>query len=195
MKKKIIKLTWIVALTFVALTAAFGAYFYLNPESGREILSAYLPKAQTVINDDGTLSYLGVLKNNVFACAMCIGMGLVPFIFLPGFAILTNCMIIGALLGFGAASGVQSPLQAIVFGLLPHGIFELPGFFLSMAMGLYLCRTLTKKLLGRAREEKILSMLNGIAKTFVLVVIPLLIVAAVVESSITPMIMKAAGLN
>ena len=195
MKKKIIKITWIVALVFIALTAAFSIYFYQNMESAKEVLSMYVPQAKSVMNEDGSLSYIGIVMNNIFACAMCIGMGLVPFLFLPGWSVLSNCLVIGALLGYGAATGAQSPLSAIVFGLLPHGIFELPGFFLSMAMGIYLCRTLTMKLLGKAKDEKIFAMLNGIAKTFVLVVVPLLIVAAVIECNVTPMVMKAAGLS
>ncbi|SCJ92411.1 Integral membrane protein DUF95 [uncultured Eubacterium sp.] len=195
MKRKIIKLTWIVALSLIVLTAVFGLYFYQNAESAEEVISMYLPKAQSVMNEDGTLSYLGIVMNNIFACAMCIAMGCVPFLFLPALSVLSNSMIIGALLGYGAAAGTMSPLPAIVFGLLPHGIFELPGFFLSMAMGIYLCRTLTMKLLGKAKEEKILTMLNHLAKTFVLVVIPLLIVAAVIECNFTPMILKAAGIH
>lgn len=195
LKRKIVKLTWIVALAFVILTTAFSLYFYQNGESAKEIMAMYLPKAQSVMNENGTLSYIGIVMNNIFACVMCIGMGLVPFIFLPAFSVLSNAMIIGTLLGYGAVAGTMSPLSAIVFGLLPHGVFELPGFFLSMAMGVYLCRTLTMKLLGKAKEEKILAMLNGIAKTFVLVVIPLLIIAAVVECNITPLILKAAGIH
>ena len=195
LKSKIVKLTWKVAFVFVLLTAAFAIYFYQNAELAKQIFATYLPKAQSVMNEDGTLSYVGVVMNNVFACAMCIGMGCIPFIFLPALSVLSNCMIIGALLGYGAAAGTISPLPAIVYGLLPHGIFELPAFFLSMAMGIYLCRTLTMKLLGKAKEEKILTMLNHLTKTFVLVVIPLLIIAAVIECNFTPMIMKAAGIH
>lgn len=194
LKRKIMKLTFIVALAFIVLTAVFAIYFYQNGELAKQILNTYLPKAQSVMNEDGTLSYLGIVMNNIFACAMCIGMGCVPFIFLPALSVLSNSMMIGAVLGYGAAAGAMSPLRGIVFGLLPHGIFELPAFFLSMAMGVYLCRTLTMKLLGKAKEEKILTMLNHIAKTFVLVVIPLLIVAAVIECNLTPTIMKAAGI-
>ncbi len=193
LKQKIFKLTWQVALAFVLLTAVFAIYFYQNAELAEQIRDMYLPKAESVMNEDGTLSYVGIVMNNVFACAMCIGMGCVPFLFLPALSVLSNGMIIGALLGLGAAAGTISPLPAIVYGLLPHGIFELPAFFLSMAMGIYLCKTLTKKLLGKAKEEKILTMLNHLAKTFVLVVIPLLIIAAVVECNITPMILKGAG--
>lgn len=193
LKQKIFKLTWQVALAFVLLTAVFAIYFYQNAELAEQIRDMYLPKAESVMNEDGTLSYVGIVMNNVFACAMCIGMGCIPFLFLPALSVLSNGMIIGALLGLGAAAGTISPLPAIVYGLLPHGIFELPAFFLSMAMGIYLCKTLTKKPLGKAKEEKILTMLNHLAKTFVLVVIPLLIIAAVVECNITPMILKGAG--
>lgn len=38
-------------------------------------------------------------------------------------------------------------------------------------------------------------MLNALAKNFVVIVIPLLIIAAIVETTITPMILNAFGMN
>ena len=143
-------------------------------------------------NEDGSLSYLGVVMNNLYACALCVGLGAVPFLFLTAWAVLSNSMVIGAVLGYGSASGVVPAFRAIVLGLLPHGIFELPAVFLSMAMGLYLCRTLSLKILGRAKEERILPLLNNLAKAFVLVVIPLIVAAAVVECCITPQLLEGA---
>ena len=86
LKSKIVKLTWKVAFVFVLLTAAFAVYFYQNAELAKQIFATYLPKAQSVMNEDGTLSYVGVVMNNVFACAMCIGMG-VYSVYLPACAV------------------------------------------------------------------------------------------------------------
>ena len=190
LRKKICKLTLIVAAVFVLLTAAFGFYFYSDGSAAEQILSAYTQSVQSVANEDGSLSYIGIVMNNLYACGLCIGLGLVPFLFLTAWGVISNCMVIGAVLGYGSASGVLPPFRAIVFGLLPHGIFELPAIFLSMAMGLYLCRTLSLKILGRAKEERIMPMLNAFAKTFVLVIVPLVVVAAVVECCVTPLLLE-----
>ena len=143
MRKKMVKLTLSDGAVFIALTAAFGFYFYSNENAAEQILAAYMDTAESVSNEDGSLSYLGVVMNNLYACALCVGLGAVPFLFLTAWAVLSNSMVIGAVLGYGSASGVLPAFRAIVIGLLPHGIFELPAVFLSMAMGLYLCRTLS----------------------------------------------------
>ncbi len=192
MRKKMVKLTLSVGAVFIALTASFGFYFYSNENAAEQILAAYMDTAESVSNEDGSLSYLGVVMNNLYACALCVGLGAVPFLFLTAWTVLSNSMVIGAVLGYGSASGVLPAFRAIVLGLLPHGIFELPAVFLSMAMGLYLCRTLSLKILGRAKEERILPLLNNLAKAFVLVVIPLIVAAAVVECCITPQLLEGA---
>lgn len=195
MKQKLLKMTLIVGGLFIAATAVFYFYFYENIADAQSVLSLYMPSVEAVTGKDGTLSLLALFRSNLFACATCVGLGLIPFIFLPAWALLSNSMMIGALLGVVQVSGVASLAKTVVFGLLPHGIFELPAFFLSMAMGIYLCKTLTLKIFGGAKEEKILPMLNGIAKGFVMVVIPLLIVAALLECFLTPQLMDMAGIN
>lgn len=64
-----------------------------------------MPTVNSIMDEDGSLSLIGLLRNNIFACAICVGMGLVPFLFLPVWAIISNAMIIGALLGLGASTG------------------------------------------------------------------------------------------
>lgn len=193
MKQKIIKLTAVTAVVFIALTVLFCIYFSGDSQTAEEIIRNFQPTLDEVTAEDGTISYIGLVRNNVFACAVCMGLGFIPFLFLPFFAVLSNTLTAGAVLGYSASAGL-SPLKLTVFGLLPHGIFELPAVFLAIAMGVYLCRTLTLKTLGKAKEDRILPMLNWMAKTFVLVIIPLIIIAAVVECMVTPVLMQWAGI-
>jgi len=195
LRRKIVWLAVWVAVIFVALTAGTAVYFGSDTASAQEIVAMYAPKAQDMIDENGALSIIKLLLSNIFACAMCVGLGFIPFIFLPALSVISNAALIGALLGLGAASGIMPVAKTIAFGLLPHGIFELPAFFLSMAMGIYLCKLLSRKILGRAKEERVLPILNGLAKTFVLGAIPLLIVAALIECYITPALMTWAGLS
>lgn len=192
MRQKLTKMTLIVAGIFIVMTAVFGFYFYEHQTDAQDLMALYMPAVESITTEQGALSLLPLLRSNLFACALCVGLGLIPALFLPVWALLSNAMMIGALLGLVGVSGIMSPLKTVLFGLLPHGIFELPAFFLSMAMGIYLCRTLSLKLLGKAKEEKLLPMLNGIAKGFVLVVMPLLLVAAVIECYVTPYLMQFA---
>ncbi len=180
------KLTLLTGAAFLLLTVIFSLYFRSNNDAAEVVISAYAELAETVSDEDGSLSYMGIVKNNLYACALCVGLGFVPFLFLTAWPVLSNSMVIGAVLGYGSFSDAFSVVKIVVFGLLPHGLFELPAVFLSMAMGLYLCRTVSRRIIGRAGAEKILPVLNGIAKAFVLVVIPLLVIAAAVECFVTP---------
>lgn len=193
MKRKIAKLTAVTAAVFIVLTVLFCIYFAGDSQMAEEIIRNFQPTLEEVTAEDGTISYIGLVRNNVFACAVCMGLGFIPFLFLPLFAVLSNTLTAGSVLGYSASAGL-SPLKLTVFGLLPHGIFELPAVFLAIAMGLYLCRTLTLKILGKAKEDRILPMLNWMAKTFVLVIIPLIIIAAVVECMVTPVLLQWAGI-
>lgn len=194
LRRRLLRMTFWTAIAFGGLTAAFTIYFAQNSEMCREILASFMPKMESMMDDQGHLSLLRLFLNNVFASALSIGLGLVPFLFLPAFSILSNTMLIGAVLGLSAASATVPVIKMVAAGLLPHGIFELPALFLSMAMGLYLCRLVTLKLLGKEREEKILENLNALAKIFVLTVLPLLAAAAAVECFVTPNLMNWAGL-
>lgn len=195
LKQKLIKRTEMVAAAFAVIAAVSALYYFKNPQEGMELAKLYMPTLKSVVDEGGKLSFVRVMLNNLFACATCAGMGLIPLLYLPALALLSNALMIGALLGAGTAFGIFNPFKTIVFGLMPHGIFELTAFFLSMAMGLYLCRILNGKLLRTGDGEKLLPALNGIAKIFVLAVIPLIAAAAAVECYITPYFTELGGLS
>lgn len=194
LRRRLLRMTLWTGAVFAALAAGFTVFFWQDSAAAGEIIAAYMPKVQSLTADDGSLSVIRLMMNNIFASAISIGLGIIPFLFLPAFSLLVNAAVIGAVLGMAAANSIVPVGRMIVFGLLPHGIFELPALFLSMAMGIYLCRLLSGKLLGRAKDEKLLPNFNALAKTFVLGALPLLAVAAVVECFVTPALMSWAGL-
>jgi len=109
------------------------------------------------------------IKSTFMGIFMGIFLGIIPFI---------GLVMNGYLLGFVAAMSVSSEGFGILFNLIPHGIFELPAIFISLGLGLKLGTFLFK-------EDKIKSfkdyVLNSL-KVFLLIVLPLLIIAACIES-------------
>lgn len=82
----------------------------------------------------------------------------------------------GYLLGFVASIIVRAEGIFYLWRILPHGIFELPAIFISLGLGLRLGLYLffdRKISFGKA--------LFNVLRVFFLVVIPLLIIAAVIE--------------
>jgi len=86
----------------------------------------------------------------------------------------------GYLLGFVANLAVQDGGIFSLWRIFPHGIFELPAIFISLALGLKIGASIFNKKRFSKFNENFISCL----KVFVLIVIPLLIVAAIIEGSL-----------
>lgn len=194
MNKEIMKLAVKAGIIFTVITVFFGASYYKNAELAKELLEVYLPQLEEMIQEDGSIDWIKLMLNNIFACAQAVGMGIVPLLFLPVFVLMSNAIMTGAIFGLGVAEAGADPIKSLVFGILPHGIFELTGLFISIALGFYLCRYMTRRLFRRPQEGTLLDILNAVAKIYVTVVLPLLIVASAIECFVTPEIMAWAGL-
>ncbi|MCK4476224.1 MAG: stage II sporulation protein M [Methanophagales archaeon] len=91
-------------------------------------------------------------------------------IFLPFFSPFIN----GGLLGWFA----QEEGLLVFLAILPHGIFEIPAFLLSAAIGLKLGREVLK----RKGERHLKKELRNGLRVFFILVLPLLLIAALIES-------------
>ena len=89
-------------------------------------------------------------------------------------------MLNGYLLGFVASMSVDIEGFVSLWRIFPHGIFELPAVFIALGMGLKIGSFIFQK-------KKMKSLMDYTEKsfvTFVIVVIPLLIIAAIIEGSL-----------
>ena len=163
------------------LAAAGGAYFAHNfPEETAE----YLRELEEFFNSMDTptqwQTFLSILQNNAEVMFMTIGLGLIAGLF-PLFFLLTNGFIIGVMGYIFFAQGLG---LVFMLGILPHGILELPAMFFSAAIGFKLGKSVLGKLFG-SKSSIIYEMSEGI-KFAVTVILPFLIMAAFIESYITP---------
>jgi stage II sporulation protein M len=86
--------------------------------------------------------------------------------------------------------GTTQGLGYVVAGLTPHGIVEIPAILLAMSMGMSLGYTMLNNLRGQGSVVKEAKTAFGF---FVTRVFPLLILAAVVEVLITPLVIVLLG--
>lgn len=184
---------------WLACTAVFLVLCVLSfmvmksePQQARELAAEFMEMAEDegIVSEDGDLSWLRLLLNNIRASGLILLTGFIPFLFLPVFSLISNALLVGAALGFASVTDGRA-LGVTIAGLLPHGVFEVPALCLACALGLILCRFLISKILrrGRLRAERALDFIGNICRVFVLIAVPLLIVASLVEAYITPMIM------
>lgn len=138
-----------------------------------------------------------ILKNNLMASLYMIVFGLLTFGVWAVYALVSNGAILGYFMGIYAQAGIN-PWKVFSTSILPHGIFEFTAIILSCAVGMRLggliLRLLTGLLYAREGLEKTKHAFHYFLKDLPLLVgtiAVLLIVAATVESFLTPYILNS----
>lgn len=136
-----------------------------------------------------TLALL-LLKNNATASFIIYATGLIPIFIPAALIIVANGAMVGIVFSMLKISG-QGVLVPFLAAIVPHGIFEIPAVVLSASLSFYVSAGIIKRLSNL--DYSLRTCLLNSAKTFLLVVVPLLIIAAFVEAFITPVIAEIAG--
>ena len=135
-------------------------------------------------------SWFSLCFHNLRAGAVSVLTGCIPFLFLPALILLVNALILGGAVGLIGLMG-QNIFLGFVAMILPHGIFELPANVLSYAIGIVVCRTLARQIRGKNEPGQLRETLLNCILLFLLVCVPLLLIAAPVEMYVTPRIAEA----
>lgn len=111
------------------------------------------------------------LKSSFFGMVLGLLLGIFPMM---------SVIINGYVLGFVGSLSVKTNGFLVLWRLLPHGIFELPAIFISLGLGLKLGMFIFQKNRVKSFREYLWNSL----RVFLFVVIPLLVVAAIIEGSL-----------
>ncbi|MDO9096693.1 MAG: stage II sporulation protein M [Candidatus Methanoperedens sp.] len=153
-----------------------------NPESSAYLIDLFKETFGWITKLDPFERMLAIFKNNalnsLFALVSGIGFGLVPLVLIA-----VNGLFLGMVVEiFSTEKGVLFVLAAV----LPHGIIELPMVFLSASIGLRLGHGMYRFLKGERTNLK-QEFKQGLW-FYVVRILPLLFVAAVIESYVTPVV-------
>ena len=177
--------------TFGMLGAAVlgGIIAAIEPETVLRILDSFMEQVEEagVIDEEGNMSVLSLLTNNWTAMLFSACYGFIPFLFLPLVSLLANGSLLGMLAVIYHTGGVS--LLAYLAGILPHGIFEIPALMLSVTCGVCLCRNMCRMLLHSDKQIPLVELLSDLLRVLLLVVLPLTVLAAVMECYVTPWVM------
>lgn len=122
------------------------------------------------------------LRNSFAALLLGLGLGIVPFAFAA-----INGIVLGILVEFFLKKqGAFFVLAAI----LPHGIIELPMVLISVGIGFRLGHAAYLSLISQKTIQELLNELKQAIIFYARIVAPLLLLAAIVESYITPLIVS-----
>lgn len=176
-------MTAVAFLVLVVLSYIAGRLF---PEIPATILTYFneVVADSGIVRDDGSFSALALFGNNLRAMVLSTLYGFIPFLYLPALSMGVNAILLGMV-----ASSVNGQWLLLAAGILPHGIFELPALCLSLAAGLCLCQNINRYI--RKNEKGVMKpLLLNILRVTGLVVVPLLVIAAIMESYVTPAVMQ-----
>ncbi len=184
-----------VFLVFVFLFSAIAG-FYSYHSAADTMIPLFEKMRYDIFNPESQLSTaVNVFMNNL-------GVGLI--IYLAGVTVVLPILVVsfnGFIVGFFARYSLIHEEMGLFFfvkGVLAHAIFELPALFIAASLGLrvgavfysLLSEALEKRLRGEGYNMKrklalVKKRMNEGIAVFVLVVLPLLLIAAFVEVYIT----------
>ena len=167
------KFIWFIVVLFF-ITALIG-FIFPAPES---VLEKILELIQDILKQTQDLSWRGLFAYiflNNFKVSL---LGMVAGIFLGIMPVLTAAGN-GYLLGFVGRYSVREAGFFSLWKILPHGIFELPAVFISLGLGVRLGMVFFK-----GEKEKFATNFYEALRVFFFIVLPLLFVAAIIETAL-----------
>ncbi|MCW4036142.1 MAG: stage II sporulation protein M [Candidatus Bathyarchaeota archaeon] len=152
-------------------------------ESILDDLMAALPDLEGM---DMTMIFLFVLFNNITKSFIWMVLGIVGS-FPPLYFSIMNGFLLGS---FSYSIVLEHSMAFTAAALVPHGIIEVPTILLSSAAGMGLGYQLINRLRGRGNLRVEFAMA---LRLFITRIIPLLLLAALIEFTLTPLLVAFLG--
>jgi stage II sporulation protein M len=153
-----------------------------HPVIGENLMKLFEKEvAGQIMGKDSVDIFVKLFLNNLEACILLF-LGGASFGILTIFIITLNGILIGAIMEIVHK---DHSIGFVVAAILPHGIFEIPAFIISGAIGILLAQSLINEwYTGTDTAEDA----KKFARIFILYVLPLVAIAAFIEAFITPII-------
>ncbi|MCK4938488.1 MAG: stage II sporulation protein M [Methanosarcinales archaeon] len=170
----------IIIILFVVSVLAGYMTGYFNPEIAEQMMGQFEESYDWIADESPLVIMLFIFANNTINSfiAMLLGVvfGLWPILF-----ILINGFFIGIVV-FDTTREIS--IFIILAALIPHGIIELPMIFISAAIGLRL-GYLTFLKISKQMKISIKQELFQAVRFFIKLIVPLLFIAAFIETFVT----------
>lgn len=161
---------------------AFLAGMIAPPSIRKGLTEAFLEATEPFYIQSGGNVFLLILVNNLIATILVLLLGVV-FGILPVAAVGFNGFLLGVLVRQG---GIVAGYGQVALKVLPHGVFEVPALLLAAAYGVWIGMTAIRWVQGR-KVLPIKGQVKHALLRYAAVVVPLLVIAAVIETALTVM--------
>lgn len=126
--------------------------------------------------------------NNAYSLFSSLLWSLVPFLNLAALSLCANALLLGGFSSYSLQSGI--PPKTVLLGTLPHGIFEFAAIALTCSAGLYLCGVVSDRIRHKEGTDALPDAFKNCLSTFWCGVLPLLLISSVIETWVTPLLVK-----
>lgn len=151
-----------------------------HPQIGEELMKLFQKEVATqVAGESNAEVFLKIFANNLEACILLF-LGGASFGIATIFIMSLNGIVIGSIMEIVHD---RHSWLFVAAAILPHGIFEIPAFILSGALGILVAQSLVHEWYGSGDTA---AEAYFHARRFIRTVIPLVLIAAFVEAFITP---------
>ncbi len=198
----------VMTLVFFAVAAASHIYLIGHPELAEEkvmeIVKALMEKLPVL--EGGFKLFIAIFLNNFFVATLSMLAGLIPFLFIPVWAVMINALAMGIISSYVYIKGLNL-FALLIFGIAPHGIFEIPAFLYAGSLGVLLSLNVLRLITNvntmgdsswgqpissaKNPEDSFMFLLKRVFRTWLLIIIPLLLLAAAIETFITPQLIQS----
>jgi uncharacterized membrane protein SpoIIM required for sporulation/ABC-type transport system involved in multi-copper enzyme maturation permease subunit len=183
----------------VGVGAAWAGFDWLSSNAARvtaqispaDISSLMEPGVGIPEQLNSLITFPLIWGHNLQALLIISLLGLLSFGVLGAVIYVLNMGIVGAALALVQIMG-QDPVRVGLTGILPHGVFELPALILASAALVYVGARLVTPRTQKTLGETFIESLADWLKIGVGIVLPLLTIAAVIETWVTPRLLLAA---
>lgn len=182
---------WIIMVVSLLIAVVFYLLIVQNPQTVKELFTTLAQAFDAKgIKSDGTSTHFfwSIFKNNAQATFLSVLIGIIPLIILPAFSAVVTISTISIL--FASVAIQNKPwIDILVYGILPHGIIEMIAIFLSGSVGIFLSVTVFCRLFSPNRHRYSIRKAGFQSlKTYILVILPLVLLAALIEGYVTPIL-------
>jgi len=172
----------IISLLFCATITVGWVGTMQNPAIGENLMKLFEKEvAGQIMGKDSPEIFIRLFFNNIEACLLLF-LGGASFGILTIFIMSLNGVLIGSIMELVHN---DHSVAFVAAAILPHGIFEIPAFILSGALGILLAQSLIAEWYNGADTAEDA---KRFTRLFALYVMPLIAIAAFVEAFITPVI-------
>jgi stage II sporulation protein M len=175
-KKSKVKIAVLTAIFLLGVILGLLSYPQMK-EQTKEIAEML---KNLVIGESKPLTALKIFLKNLEASFVALILG--PTIILPLIVVFSNGFLTGLVANMALEKGKTA--AKIATGLLPHGVLELLAFFLTISMSMDITLSAINPE-GRPRLQAVKETAKKALKTYLKIVVPLLLIAALAETYIS----------